>query len=90
MPIDGGMGCCWAGKEMIVKLPMPKSRILQWICTGLAWVYAGGYSVYLFNSAVIAWPGMTFLDWCIYVSYESVYAMFWPVLVLLPLTGFHW
>ena len=69
---------------------MSRTIILRWVYIGLAWVYIGGYCVYLINSAVIAWPDMTFWDWCIYVSYESMYAMFWPILVLLPLTGFHW
>ena len=62
---------------------MPISRILRWTYTGLAWLYTGGYFIYLLASAIAAWPHMTFMNWRIYVSWESVYALFWPILLLL-------
>ena len=69
---------------------MPNNGILKWVYTGLLWVYTAGYFVYLSVSAVSAWPHMTWWDWSVYVSWESVYAMAWPILLVLSATGFRW
>ena len=69
---------------------MPNNGILKWVYTGLLWVYTAGYFVYLSVSAVSAWPHMTWWDWSVYVSWESVYAMAWPILLGLSATGCRW
>ena len=67
---------------------MPNSRALQGTFTGVMWIYTVGYSVYLFVVGWASWPKMTFWDWCVHISYESVYALAWPVLVVLHLMGY--
>ena len=68
---------------------MPSNRILHWGYTGLMWVYTAGYCVYLAVVGAKAWPHMTWWDWSVYVSWESIYALAWPILLVLPATGFH-
>jgi hypothetical protein len=63
---------------------MPSSRSFSWIYHVSIWVYTAGYCVYLTVVAAKAWPHMTWWDWSVYVSWESVYALAWPVLLLLP------
>jgi hypothetical protein len=62
---------------------MPSGTIWRWLYLGLAWLYMAGYSVYLFAVAWKAWPTMTFWEWCTHVSWESVYALAWPVLIFM-------
>jgi hypothetical protein len=52
------------------------------------WVYTAGYSIYLFVVGWTAWATMTFWEWCTYLTYESFYALVWPVLVVLSLLGY--
>jgi hypothetical protein len=60
---------------------MPENKILRWAYVASVSVYTVGYFVYLTVLAVAAWPRMTFWDWCVYVSWESLYAMVWPILI---------
>jgi hypothetical protein len=64
------------------------SQILQWIYWVLVSVYTAGYCIYLFAAGWAAWPKMTFWDWLTHVSYESVYALAWPVLLILSWLGY--
>jgi hypothetical protein len=66
---------------------MTNNPVLQWLYTGLMWVYLAGYAIYLFMAGWTSWSNMTFWDWCVHVSWESVYALAWPVLVIMSLTG---
>jgi hypothetical protein len=67
---------------------MPDSWIWRAVYWGLAWVYTAGYSVYLFAVGWAAWPKMTFSDWFAHISWESVYALAWPLLIILSWLGY--
>ena len=56
---------------------MPQNRIVKW----LAWIYMVGYYLCLSISAAKAWPRMTLWDWSVYVSWESLYQLIWPILI---------
>jgi hypothetical protein len=67
---------------------MANSRALQWTYHALMGIYLAGYSIYLFVAGWDSWPRMTFWDWSVHISYESIYALAWPVFVLLSLLGY--
>jgi hypothetical protein len=53
-----------------------------------AWVYWVGYCVYLFVVGWASWPKMAWGEWLTHVSYESVYALAWPILIVLSALGY--
>jgi hypothetical protein len=67
---------------------MPDSGFWRYLYLGLAWVYSVGYCVYLFAAGWTSWPNMTFWDWFVHISYESVYALAWPVLIVMSWLGY--
>jgi hypothetical protein len=62
---------------------MRKGGVWRWFHKGSIWIYTAGYFLYLFVSAARAWPSKTLSDWITYVSWESVYAICWPILIFL-------
>lgn len=60
---------------------MPDSTVSHKIYSGLMWVYMAGYCGYLLVAGWSSWSTMTFWDWCVHISWESVYALAWPILI---------
>jgi hypothetical protein len=67
---------------------MPSSPVLRYVYLASLWVYSIGYSVYLFAAGWSSWPKMAFWDWFTHISYESVYALAWPVLLIMSWLGY--
>ena len=65
---------------------MPKS----WWGKTLMWGYLAGYCIYVAAAAINAWPQMPFAAWSSHVLWQATYASFWPLLVLLNLSGVQW
>jgi hypothetical protein len=64
------------------------NAVLQAVYSGLIWIYTLGYSIYLAVAGWTSWGSMTFWDWCTHISWESVYALAWPVLVTMSWLGY--
>lgn len=53
--------------------------------------YLTGYAIYVVLVAAWAWPQLPFDEWLIYTGSQTIYALAWPILLLLlGLSGLHW
>lgn len=46
-------------------------------------IYIIGYWLYWFAAAISAWGNMSFYEWWKYVAFQMIYAVFWPIFLLL-------
>ena len=66
---------------------MPKS----WWGKTILWTYVAGYWLYILFAALWSWSMISgFGAWRYYVSFQFLYALVWPVLLLLELLGLRW
>lgn len=57
-----------------------------WI-RALAWIYVAGFLLRLIVIAVVMWPKLGLSDWWVYMAFQALYGLFWPLLLILGLLG---
>ena len=62
----------------------------SWWSRALQYVYVAGYVIFLVIAGYSAWPHMSFADWRYFMYFQTVYALFWPLVLALAVSGWRW